>query len=169
MNITAIVYTSNAGHTKEYAEMLGNAHGIKVYDLNTAKKELVSGAEIIYMGWLMAGQVKGYKEAAKLYNVRGVCGVGMAGGDGQLESIRRSNAVPEGTPVFCLCGGFEMDKLSGVYKMMMQVMKATAGKALAKKTDRTAEEDDMLDLMLNGGSRVSETELDKINAWLSEK
>ena len=58
MNITAIIYTSNAGHTKEYAEMLGNAHGIKVYDLNTAKKELVSGAEIIY-GLAHGGAGKG--------------------------------------------------------------------------------------------------------------
>ena len=38
---------------------------------------------------------------------------------------------------------------------MMNVMVKTAGKGLANKTDRTPEEDDMLDMMINGGKRVS--------------
>ena len=36
-----------------------------------------SGSEIIYLGWIMAGGIKGYKEAAKLYKVCAVCGIGM--------------------------------------------------------------------------------------------
>ena len=35
--------------------------------------------------------------------------------------------------------------------MMMNIMVKTAGKALEKKTDRTPEEEDMLDMMLHGG------------------
>ena len=36
--------------------------------------------------------------------------------------------------------------------MMMNIMVKTAGKALEKKTDRTPEEEDMLDMMLHGGT-----------------
>ena len=48
-----------------------------------------------------------------------------------------------------------MQKLHGVYRFMMNVMVKTAGKGLANKIDRTPEEDDMLDMMVNGGKRVS--------------
>ena len=48
-----------------------------------------------------------------------------------------------------------MQKLRGVNRMMMSIMMKTAGKALAEQEDKTPDEDDMLDLMMNGGSRVS--------------
>lgn len=48
-----------------------------------------------------------------------------------------------------------MQKLRGVNRMMMSIMMKTAGKALAEKEDKTPDEDDMLDLMMNGGSRVN--------------
>ena len=40
-----------------------------------------------------------------------------------------------------------------------------AGKELAEKTNRTPKEDDMLDLMMNGGSRVSLENLDGPIQW----
>ena len=58
-----------------------------------------------------------------------------------------------------------MAKLHGVYKLMMTVMAKTAGKGLADKKDRTPEEDAMLDMMLHGGSRVSEENLADVLAW----
>ena len=48
---------------------------------------------------------------------------------------------------------------------MMTVMAKTAGRSLANKIGRTPEEDDMLDLMTNGGSRVSEDNLTAVLAW----
>ena len=41
----------------------------------------------------------------------------------------------------------------------------TAGKALADKADRTPEEDDMLDMMLNGSERVKAENLKHIIDW----
>ncbi|MDO5443636.1 MAG: hypothetical protein Q4G10_08195 [Bacteroidia bacterium] len=57
--IKAVVYTSETGHTKKYAELFGERTGLPVYDLDTAIKEVPKGAEIVYLGWLMAGTVKG--------------------------------------------------------------------------------------------------------------
>ena len=58
-----------------------------------------------------------------------------------------------------------MKKLHGVYRPMMELMVKTAGKALAEKSDRTPEEDDMLDMMLHGGERVKAENLSAILDW----
>ena len=75
--MNAIVYTSNTGFTAQYAKLLGEKLGLPVYALDEAEGELATGTEILYLGWLMAGQVKGYKQAAKRYRIAVVCGVGM--------------------------------------------------------------------------------------------
>ena len=163
--MNAIVYTSNTGFTAQYAGLLGGKLNLPVYSLDAAKRELDAGAEIIYLGWLMAGQVKGFKRARKLYKISAVCGVGMAAGDSQIEQIRKGNAITENIPLFTLQGGFELGKLHGIYKLMMSTMKLTVGKKLAAKPDKTADEQDMLDLLINGGSRVSEENLRPVLEW----
>ena len=47
----------------------------------------------------------------------------------------------------------------------MKTIKKTMGKKLADKKDRTADENDMLDLIMNGGSRVSESNLGEVIKW----
>ena len=121
--------------------------------------------EIIYLGWIMAGGIKGYKEAAKKYKMCAVCGVGMGQTGTQLKEIRDKNAIPQNVQLFTLQGNFDVKKLHGVYRFMMNVMVKTAGKELAAKTDRTPEEDDMLDMMANGDGRVSVQNLNAIVEW----
>lgn len=163
--MNAIIYTSNTGFTAQYAKLLGGKLNLPVYSLDAAKGELDVGAEILYLGWLMAGQVKGYKRAAKLYKISAVCGVGMGASGSQIEEVRKGNAIPEDIPLFTLQGGFELGKLHGINKFMMSTMKRTVGKKLAAKPDKTAEEQDMLDLLLHGGSRVSEENLRPVLEW----
>ena len=163
--IKAIIYKSQTGHTKQYAELLGERIGLPVYELNAATKELPREAEIIYLGWLMAGTVQGYKKAEKLFAVKAVCGVGMSSGDSQLADMRKANQIPDSMPVFYLQGGFELDKLHGIHKLMMKMMKSTVGKGLADKHNRTPEEDAMLDLLLHGGNLVSDDNLSEVLNW----
>ena len=73
----AIIYTTNTGSTEQYAKLLAQKTGLPTYSLAEAKKRNFVGAEAIYLGWIMAGSVKGYAEAAKNYRVCAVCGVGM--------------------------------------------------------------------------------------------
>lgn len=110
------------------------------YSMNEAEKKVKPGAEIIYMGWIMAGKIKEYPEAARKYNIKAVCGVGMGQTGTQLTEVRSKNKIPQRIPLFTLQGTFDIRKLHGVYKMMMNVMVKTAGKALADKSDRTSEE-----------------------------
>ena len=166
MTAEAIVYTSSTGFTREYALMLGQKTNLPVYSLQEASVKIARDSSVVYLGWLMAGKVQGYADAAKQYSVEAVCGVGMGSTGSQMEDVRKNNNIPDSMPVFTLQGGFDMNKLRGVYKMMMQVMKKTVGKKLAEKTDRTPDEEEMLDLLLHGGSRVSEENLAAVLEWM---
>ena len=168
MDANSIVYTSNTGYTAEYARLLGEKTGLPVYSLAEAEQKLAAGNRVIYLGWLMAGKVQGYKKAAKRYKVQAVCGVGMGGTGSQLQEVRKANAIPEKTPLFTLQGGFDIQKLSGVYKLMMTIMVKTAGKGLAEKQDRTPDEDVMLEMLTQGGSRVSADNLAEVLARVEQ-
>ena len=91
--MNAIIYTTNTGSTEHYAKLLAQKTGLPVYSLAEAKKWVFAGAEVIYFGWIMAGSVKGYAEAAKRYQVRAVCGVGMGQTGTQTDSVRKKSAI----------------------------------------------------------------------------
>lgn len=167
--INAIVFTSNSGYTKKYAELLGEKTSLPVYSAKDAKKNLKTGEEIIYLGWLMASGIKGYKAAAKKYRIAAVCGVGMGSGDGQSNDIKKANSLPESLPLFVLQGGFNIDKLHGIYKFMMKTVRKFALKGLSEKADKTAEDLDMLDLMQNGGDRVKPENLTALISWYEKQ
>ena len=118
-----------------------------------------------YLPGLDYGGVKGYKAAGKRYQIRAVCAVGMGGTGTQLDEVRQKNNIPKDTTLFTLQGGLERKKLRGIYGFMINVMSKTAGKALSEKQDRTPEEDEMLDMMLHGGSRVSVENLGGVLKW----
>ena len=158
------LYTSNTGFTAQYAALLSEQTGLPCFSLKAAG-HIQPGTPILYLGWLMAGNVQGYKEAAKKYTICAVCGVGMGATGSQIADVRKTNALPDEMPVFVLQGGFDRKRLHGIYKLMMTVMKNTVGKSLARKPDRTPDEDTMLDLLENGGSRVSPENLSSVLDW----
>ena len=165
MKASAIVYTSNTGYTNEYAALLGQKTGLAVYALPDAINQLPSGIPIIYLGWIMAGKIKGYGKAAKKFRIAAVCGVGMGGTGSQIEDLQKGNALPLSLPVFTLQGGFDMKRLHGVYKLMMTLLAKTVGKELSQKENPTPEEADMLDMLMNGGNRVSQANLTAVLDW----
>lgn len=111
--MNAIIYTTNTGSTEHYAKLLAQKTGLPVYSLAEAKKRVFAGAEVIYLGWIMAGSVKGYAEAAKRYQVRAVCGVGMGQTGTQTDSVRKKSAISADIPLFTLQGNFDVKKLWG--------------------------------------------------------
>lgn len=159
----AIIYSSNTGFTEQYAKILSEAIGLPAYPLKEADA-VKKGAKIIYMGWLCASMINGYQKALKSYDISMICAVGMGKSGTQDADVIKANSITD-KQLFTLQGGFDINKLKGVYRFMMKTMARTAGKGLADKTDRTPEEDDMLDLMQNGGSRVSMDNLMPVIAW----
>ena len=96
----AIIYTSNAGSTVQYAQLLADELHLPVYSAKEAKKKVPAHSEIIYLGWIMAGGIKGYKDMVKKYNVRAVCAVGMSRTGTQTEEVRTKNSIPKSIPLF---------------------------------------------------------------------
>lgn len=159
----AIVYTSNTGFTRRYAQLLAQATGLPLYDLEQAAQRLGAGATICYLGWLMAGRIQGYAKAARVFRIRAVIGVGMAPDGVQVEAVRKANRLPPELPVFTLQGGYDRSRVKGVYGVMMEL--------LAKKLtwEQKAHPDEknrrMLQMMREGGDWVREESLTPILDW----
>ena len=168
----AIVYTSQTGFTRRYAEMLAAQTGLPAYDAKTAKGQLPRGSEIFYMGWLLAGEVKGLKAAMGRYTVRGVAMVGVSPqGNGELwtEARINSGASDDGGRIFYLRGGYAPEKLGGLYRLMMGHMAKTVIRQVeAKGAGATAEEREMAEVFRSGGDYVREEALEEIAVWIRE-
>lgn len=163
--MNAIVYTSNTGYTAQYARLLSKQTGLPAHSLDEAEKVLPANSAVLYLGWLMASSVQGYRRAKKRFRVQSVVGVGMGGTGSQLSEVKKANDLPETMPVFTVQGGFDLKRLRGMYRFMMKAMAGTLGKRLAEKTNRTPDEDTMLDLLLHGGSYVSLENLSEVLDW----
>ena len=55
----AVVYVSNSGYTKEYAQMIGRLCDLEVYSLKEASSHLAKGDPIVFLGWVMASGIRG--------------------------------------------------------------------------------------------------------------
>jgi len=163
-----IVYTSNTGFTKAYAEMLGKAEKMKVYELDSlpADKE----QEVFYMGPLMNGKIQGTDQALKRFTVKAVCGVGMSPAGPQiLSTLSKVNYVPN-APMFYLQGGWAPDKVGWLKRRMVNAAAKSQREALlAKANRRTRQEQAQLEFLIKGGNCVSYKNLDTIRNWLKEQ
>jgi flavodoxin len=166
--IKAIVYVSNTGFTKRYAEMLAEKIGVPMYKLEETKGKITSSDEIVYMGWIMAGGIKGFEKARKKFNIKVVCAVGMGSPKGnQSEELLKKHNI-ENEKLFYLQGGFSMNKLHGIYKLMMKTMEKVIKKSLEKKLEKTEEDIKMLDEINNGSDYVSEDNIIPVVNWIKE-
>lgn len=161
----AIIYTTNTGSAEQYAKMLAEETELSVFSMEEAKSEVEEGSEIIYLGWIMAAQVKGYKTAAKKYKIRAVCAVGIEKTGTRTEEIREKTCVPAEVPLFTVQGNFNVKKLHGLYRLMMSMMVKMVTKQLGAKTDRTQRENEMLEIMLHSGENVRKENLAEVLDW----
>ncbi len=165
MSIKAIVYTSNTGHTEQYARLLGKKTSLPVYSLQDALKQFPSKTEVIYLGWLMAGGVKDYPKAVKHFAVKALGCIGMSKSENQIAEVKIRYALGDDVFLFYLQGGFEFEKLHGLYKFMMLTMKCILEKKLSKKENKTPEDEEALSLLSKGGNAVAEDNLSKVFEW----
>ncbi len=160
MRPSAIVYTSNTGHTARYAALLAEATGLPAFSIDDPAAP-PKGTPVIYMGWLMAGSVKDHGKAAKRYDIRCVCGVGLCTTGALLNEVRRAIRLRADIPLFTLQGGMDTDKLEGIYKKMI----ATLTKFMEKKPRKSEADLEMLRLLKTGGDYVSAEALSDVLAW----
>lgn len=159
-----IVYVTNSGSTKQYAELLGEKTGLEVYELSKAKKEIDGSEEIIFMGWVMAGAVQGLPQAREYFSdIKAVCAVGLTINEKATAELTEKNGIEE--KLFLLRGNFHIDELKGMYKMMMGMMLKMLK---SKLKDKPSEDGDkIISAIENGVDCVSEENLEEIIQWLN--
>ena len=162
-----IVYQSNTGFTKQYAEMLAKAEKLRLFSVEEA--QLDAETEVFYMGPLMAGRITGADKACKQFKVVGVCGVGMSPpGKDVLNTISKANAaIP--VPMFYLQGGWAPKKVGFIKRRAVEMVTKSFREALQAKHNRTEYEQQNLNMLLKGGSFVAYKNLDTIRNWMHEQ
>lgn len=160
--MATIIYCSNAGSAKRYAELLSEKTGFDC--VSVSKRSKVSpDEEIIFLGWIMAGSIQGLKEVREGFaNIKAVCGVGMMKSEKAIEDTKTKNGITE--TYFFLPGDFDMKKLTGMYKMMMGMML----RMIKGKIKETGEEkgEEMLKMFENGIIAFDENELEPVADFL---
>ncbi len=152
-----IVYSSKTGHTKMYAEMLAKSLKIKCIDIKDYKNDKDS---IIFMGWVKANKLVGYKE---VNNSNKICtiAVGLANETKEnSNSIIKSNKIEE--KFFYLQGGLDYTKLKGFMKFMFKL----SGKLMIKFGKE--ENIDNYMIYVNGGTYVKEENLKEIIKYVKK-
>ncbi|MGM9552740.1 MAG: hypothetical protein ACI3V2_00415 [Faecousia sp.] len=164
MKPTAIVYTSNTGHTQQYALLLGEKLDLPVFSLADAASQC-SGSPVIYLGWIHASHVKGYAKAAKRFDLCAVCGVGLCDTGTLISEVRKATAIPADIPLFTLQGGIDRGRLKGADKLMISMLI----KGLASQKQRSMQDDRMLELLRRDENYVSPENLAGVLQWYREK
>ena len=152
-----IVYESNSGHTEKYANMLAQKLNLKSIPLKQYK---IDNEPIIFLGWLFANNIQGYKKVKDKANIKCTIAVGMTPTAKQNNSeIIKINNVNE--KFFYLQGGVDYTKLKGIKKLILKMV----GETIVK--ENKPENKEMIDIFLNGGNNVKEENLSEIIAYLT--
>lgn len=148
----AIIYESNTGFTERYARMLSEKTGLPAYTVAEGKKQVEKGADIIFMGWVFANKISGLAKAEKLWNIRAAAAVGMNPyTEKNNEIVRTANKLDK--PFFYLWGGLDNNKLKGINKMMLGMVRDSLIR------ENKPEYADAIKVFKEGGDFVSEENL----------
>ncbi|WP_286209617.1 flavodoxin domain-containing protein [Dubosiella newyorkensis] len=143
---TIVLFTSNTGFTKQYANWLVNDLSCPWIDLSKKKRvDLDEYDTIVFGSWLMAGKIKKGKQLKSLlkqYQEKNwiVFCVGRTPLDQiDFKSLIHQNFeedLPSSVSFFYLPGGFDIDRQPAFYKWLLTRFK----KMLSKKENKTKEE-----------------------------
>lgn len=165
MKPTAIVYTSNTGHTQQYALLLGKQIGLPAYSLDGANAQLSGGSPVIYLGWIHASHVKGFSKVANRFDLCAVCAIGLCDTGTLVPEVRKASSIPADIPLFTLQGGIDRSRLKGMDKLMISMLT----KGLASQKQRSAQDDRMMELLSRDESYVSLENLAEVLRWYKER
>ena len=166
-----IIYGSEYGTTRRYAEKLSQLTGIPAVNYDTLKT-LQNYGQVIYFGGLYAGGVKGLKHTIKLMPSDAkllLITVGLADvtDPENIHNIRRAirKQVPESilqnAALFHLRGGIDYSKLSLTHKAMMTLLYNKAKHLSEEK--KTAEVKAMIETY---NTKVDFVDFDSLNQIL---
>lgn len=153
---TLIIYTSQTGFTKKYAEWLAERMKADLIDLKDAKKKDVKFFNdyqaIVYGGWAMAGNLvksKWFLDKSIFWKEKLLamfCVGGSPNDNPDVETALKNMLNDEQRKyikAFYCQGGFNYEKMSGPSRLAMKMFVST----LKKKKDATEDEKKMTEMI----------------------
>lgn len=145
---TAVIYNSQTGFTKKYAEWISEAAGADCFDLRAAKKQNFDGYEaIVFGGWACAGsisKISWFKSNMDKWSDKTLVVFSTGGcpaGSPEIEAFLNNNfseTERNKIHIFYCPGGFNYEKMSAGSKLMMKMFQKMVG-AKKEKTDADIE------------------------------
>lgn len=158
----AVIYESNSGSTKQYAEMLAQKTGVPAYSLSEAKKAVPKGEEVVFLGWIFANKIQGLGKAMKQWKLLCVCAVGMNPVSVKYRDILKE-ANPTDAPLFYLRGKLDMAKLKWLQRKLLETIRSDLEKQKKPGTE------EMITVLKDGCDFVSEDMLEEVLAYILMK
>ena len=150
---TIVIYNSQTGFTKRYAEWIAEKSGADCLELSVAKKKSMDEYDaIIFGGWACAGSIskigwfKGNINKWEGKKLIVFCVGGSPLDNPDIEPALAKMFTEEEhkkVSVFYCPGGFNYDKMSATSKLMMKMFIKT----LKAKKDKTEEEEYMIKMI----------------------
>lgn len=171
---TVVVYHSQTGFTRRYAEWIADAAGGDCFALKEARKRDLSGYDaIVYGGWACAGQISKigwFEEQIPAWNGKRLAAfcVGASPADNPEVQVfldkTEQDLAAQNVKVFYCPGGMNYEAMSLRYRLMMKAFLA----GLRAKKDRTPQEETMA-AMLGSSYDISDRRyIEPVLAFLSE-
>ena len=169
--ITAIIYTSETGSCERYAKELSRQLHLPCEPLHHC--HVRSDGSVIYVGWVMAGRVVGFADAAKTLNIAALVAVGMSpASEGLAAQLRERNQLPAEVPCFALQGGLHLWKLKlPMHALMLLVNKKIVRRLREKaaKKPLSAQEQATLTMALKGEGEPAAWDCSAVIAWAKKE
>lgn len=171
---TVVVYHSQTGFTRRYAEWIADAAGGDCFALKEARKRDLSGYDaIVYGGWACAGKISKigwFEEQIPAWNGKRLAAfcVGPSPADNPEVQVfldkTEQDLAAANVQVFYCPGGGNYEAMSLRYRLMMKAFLA----GLRAKKDRTPQEEVMA-AMLGSSYDISDRRyIEPLLAFLSE-
>lgn len=156
--IKAVVYESHTGFTRKYAKILGRMLDVPAYTIKEAERNLGSQSEVVFFGWICAGKIMGYEQAARNFRIQAVGAVGILfTEDKTTQKLADDNRISH-CPVFYLPGGYRHDQLGTVYRMMAKMILSN----MMNKRQKTERDEGLIRLMREGADFVTVDNLEPV-------
>ncbi|BBF43635.1 hypothetical protein lbkm_2323 [Lachnospiraceae bacterium KM106-2] len=139
-----VVYKSNTGFTKRYADWIAEELGINAVPIRkVSKSELRSKDVIIFGGCLLAGKISGLSKIKKLAGdskklIVFTTGLTPMVAKKFVEKVKEDNITKEDEErisFYYFAGGVDYDKLKGIYRFILKRFYKSLKKDIEKKPE----------------------------------
>ena len=171
---TIVIYNSQTGFTKRYAEWIAEAAEADCLELSIAKKKDLTAYEaIVFGGWACAGNIskiswfKGNLNKWADKKLIAFCVGGSPIDNPEIETALKqlfNESEQEKVKTFYCPGGFNYEKMSASSKLMMKMFL----KALKAKKNKTEEEQIMAKMISSSYDISDKKYIDPILQYLKE-